>query len=117
MITVQATGRLTKEPQLRYTNENGVAVANFTLACKRNRPNKEGETETTFLQCVLWGNPAEVLGKYVHKGNLIAVHGELQNRSFDDRQGVTRYVTSLLVENFEFLEKKKTSQENENMEK
>ena len=78
----------------RYTNENGITVVNFILAYKRNHLNKEGETETIF---VLWGNTAEVLAKYVHKGNLIVVHEELQNRNFDDRQKAIRYVTSVFV--------------------
>lgn len=112
MINIQAVGRLTKGAELRTTN-NGKSVANFTLACKRKRPDREGNIPTTFVQCVLWGKPAQVLARYTQKGFLIGVTGELQTRSYDDQQGITHYVTELVAEDFEFLESKGTIQNRE----
>ncbi|HBD0890758.1 TPA: single-stranded DNA-binding protein, partial [Enterococcus faecalis] len=100
MIKTSAVGRLTKSSELRVTS-TGKAVANFALACKRERLDKDGNAQTTFIQCVIWGKPAEVLAKYTQKGSLIAVNGELQSRSYDDQQGQTHYVTELVVAGFE----------------
>ncbi|MBI0605189.1 single-stranded DNA-binding protein, partial [Enterococcus faecalis] len=77
------------------------------------RLDKDGNAQTTFIQCVIWGKPAEVLAKYTQKGSLIAVNGELQSRSYDDQQGQTHYVTELVVSGFEFLESKETVQNRE----
>ncbi len=120
-------GRLTKGAELRTTN-NGKGVANFTLACKRKGPDKDGKLPTTFVQCVLWGKPAQAFAKFTQKGwgkpaqafakftqkgALIGANGELQTRSYDDQQGMTHYVTELVVEDFEFLESKETVQNRE----
>ena len=112
MIQLSAVGRLTKGAELRTTT-NGKSVANVTLACKRKRPDTNGNVPTTFIQCVLWGKPAQVFAKYTQKGALVGVNGELQTRSYDDQQGVTHYVTELVVEDFEFLESKETVQKRE----
>lgn len=112
MIHVNATGRLTKGAELRVT-PSGKAVANFTLACKRDRVDKEGNTQTTFIQCVIWGKPAQALSKFTGEGALIGVSGELQNRSYDDQQGNTHYVTELVIATFEFLESKETAKKRE----
>lgn len=93
MIKTSAVGRLTKSSELRVTST--------------------GKAQTTFIQCVIWGKPAEVLAKYTQKGSLIAVNGELQSRSYDDQQGQTHYVTELVVAGFEFLESKETVQNRE----
>lgn len=107
MINVTAVGRLTKGADLRTTG-SGSQVTNFTLACKRNRPDKDGNNRATFINCVLFGKPAMVLAKYAQKGTLISAVGELQIRFYDDQQGVTKYVTELILENFQFLESKET---------
>lgn len=112
MINVHAVGRLTKGADLRTTN-SGKTVVNFTLACKRKRPDKDGNVPTTFVQCVLWGKPAQAFAKHTQKGSLLGVCGELQSRSYDDQQGHTHYVTELVVEGFEFLESKATVQKRE----
>lgn len=107
MINVTAVGRLTKGLELR-TTRSGKQVANFALGCKRNRPDKDGNMQATFVQCVIWGNRAMVLAKYGRQGSLISVIGELQSRSYDDQLGRTHYVTELMVDNFDFLESKDT---------
>lgn len=68
MINIHAVGRLTKGEELRTTN-NGKSVANFTLACKRKRPDKDGKLPTTFVQCVLWGKPAKPLPNLLKKAH------------------------------------------------
>lgn len=107
MINVSAVGRLTKGADLRTTG-SGKQVGNFSLACKRSRPDKDGNVPTTYMNCVIWGTPAMVLAKYAQKGSMISVVGELQSRSYDDQQGRTHYVTELVVDNFQFLESKET---------
>ncbi|KAF1294228.1 single-stranded DNA-binding protein [Candidatus Enterococcus leclercqii] len=105
MINVTGTARLTKDPELKYTG-NGTPVATTTGAFKRSRLNAEGNPETAFLRCVVFGKRAESFAKYTRKGSLIGISGEIATRSYDDQQGNTHYVTEIVVDNFEFLEKK-----------
>jgi len=100
-------GRLTKEPDLRYT-PNGVAVAKFTLAVDR-RQSKEREKETDFIDIVVWQKLAETCANYLGKGRLVAVDGRLQIRSYDDSQGIRRRVAEVIAENVRFLDRAKES--------
>ncbi len=75
-------GRLTRDPELRYTN-NGKAVARFTLAVDRPFKNQAGERETDFINVVVWGPQADNCSKYLSKGKLAAVDGRLEIRSFE----------------------------------
>ena len=99
-------GRLTKDPDLRYTS-NGTATASFTVAVNRNFKNASGEREADFINCVAWRKAAETLSNFVKKGSQIAVDGRLQTRSYDNQQGQRVFVTELVVENFTFLDSKK----------
>jgi single-strand DNA-binding protein len=99
------TGRLVRDPELRYTS-SGVPVTNFTLAVNKNYKNDSGETEADFINCVAWRQVGETIGHLTHKGALIGVRGRLQSRSFES-DGKTVYVTEVNVEEFAFLEKKK----------
>jgi len=101
-------GRLTQEPELRYT-PNGVAVARFTLAVNRSRANKQGERETDFVDIVVWQKQAEVCANYLGKGRLVAVDGRLQIRSYDDSQGVRRKAAEVVAESVRFLDRAKES--------
>lgn len=112
MISITPVGRLTKDADLKYLDD-GTPVARFTLACKRKRPDKDGNDRTSFIQCVLWGKRGEAFAKYTRKGALVLVDGELTNRNYDDQQGVTHYITEVNVEHFEFLESKRTVQNRE----
>lgn len=109
MISITPVGRLTKDADLNYSND-GTPVARFTLACKRKHQDKNGNDRTTFVQCVMWGKRAEAFANYTRKGTLVLVDGELTSRNYDDQQGVTKYITEVNVEHFEFLESKRTVQ-------
>lgn len=100
---VTLVGRLTKDPDLRFT-QNGKGVATFTLAVNRNFTNASGEREADFIQCVLWGKPAETLAKYGKKGLLIGIVGRIQTRNYENQQGQRVYVTEVVAETFQLLE-------------
>jgi single-strand DNA-binding protein len=108
MNRVFLVGRLTKDPDLRYT-PNGVAVANFTVACNRPFTNQQGDREADFINCVIWRKPAENLANYMKKGSMIGVEGRIQTRSYDNTDGKKVYVTEVLAENVQFLESKGSS--------
>ena len=99
-------GRLTKDPDLKYTG-NGTVVVTFTLAVNRNFTNQNGEREADFINCVIWRKPAETLANYAKKGVLIGVTGRIQTRSYDNQQGQKVYVTEVIADNFQLLESKK----------
>jgi single-strand DNA-binding protein len=104
MNRVVLVGRLTKDPDLRYT-PNGVPVATFTLAV--NRPFKNnGETEADFINCVVWRKPAENCANFLKKGSLAGVDGRIQTRSYDGQDGKKVYVTEVQAESVQFLEPK-----------
>lgn len=98
-------GRLTKDPELRYT-PNGVAVANFTLAVDRNYKNAQGERETDFIPCVVYRQLAELVTNYLSKGKLAAVDGRIQVRSYNGQDGQKRWVTEVIAEDVRFLSPK-----------
>lgn len=97
-------GRLTRDPELRYT-PNGTAVANFTLAINR-RYNRE---ETDFIDIVVWRGLAENCANYLGKGRLAAVEGRLQIRSYETQEGQKRRVTEVIADDVRFLDKGGTS--------
>lgn len=103
---VVLVGRLTKDPDLKYTG-SGTAVATFTLAVNRNFTNQNGEREADFINCVIWRKSAETLANYAKKGVLIGVTGRIQTRSYDNQQGQKVYVTEVIADNFQLLESKK----------
>ena len=105
---VVLVGRLTKDPDLRYT-PNGVAVANFTMAVNRPFTNQQGNREADFINCVVWRRPAENLANYMKKGNLIGVDGRVQTRTFEGQDGKTVFVTEIVADSVQFLETKGSS--------
>ena len=107
--SVALTGRLTKNPELRYT-QSGKPVANFTLAVERNFKDPNGEKVTDFIDCVIWNKQAETLANYTKKGSLIGVVGEINTRSYQNNNGERVFVTEVRVNNFTFLETKKNEQ-------
>jgi single-strand DNA-binding protein len=104
MNRVVLVGRLTKDPDLKYT-PNGVPVATFTLAV--NRPFKtNGEQEADFINCVVWRKPAENAANFLKKGSLAGVDGRIQTRNYEGQDGKKVYVTEVQAESVQFLEPK-----------
>ena len=101
MNKVMLIGRLTKDPDLRYT-QSGTAVTNFTLAVNR-RYNLNGEQEADFINCVAWNKSAEFVANYFHKGKQMALEGRLQVRSYEGDDGQRRWATEVVVEQMEFV--------------
>jgi len=97
-------GRLTQDPELRYTN-SGTAVASFTLAVDRARASQNGERETDFINIVVWQKQAEHCAQYLHKGRLAAVDGRLQLRSYDNREGQKVRVAEIVADTVRFLDR------------
>lgn len=110
---VVLVGRLTKDPDLRYT-PSGVAVATFTLAVNRTFTNQQGEREADFLNCVIWRKQAENVANFLKKGSLAGVDGRLQSRSFEDQTGKRVYVTEVVTESVQFLEPRGSQNNNSN---
>ena len=111
MNKVILIGRLTRDPELRYT-ANNKAVCDFTIAT--NRPVvRDGEKVADFINCRVWNKTAENLTKYQNKGNLIAVIGRMQVDRYEDKEGNTRYSNYVLVEDLEYLERKKENNQEE----
>ncbi len=96
-------GRLTKDPELRYTPA-GVAVTQFTLAVDRPFSNQSGEREADFIPVVTWRQLAETCANYLRKGRLTAVEGRIQVRNYDNNEGRRVYVTEVIADNVRFLE-------------
>jgi len=107
---VTLIGNLGKEPELQ-TLEGNVSVAKFSLATTESFKDKHGKTHTNtdWHTVVLWRNLAELAGKYLQKGSLVYVEGKLKTRSYDDRDGVTRYVTEVVAEQLIMLDKRTDS--------
>ncbi|HAB7480212.1 TPA_asm: single-stranded DNA-binding protein [Listeria monocytogenes] len=110
MNRVVLVGRLTKDPELRYTPA-GVAVATFTLAVNRPFKNGQGEQEADFIQCVVWRKPAENVANFLKKGSLTGVDGRVQTRNYEGNDGKRVYVTEIVAESVQFLEPKQNAVE------
>lgn len=108
MNRVVLVGRLTKDPDLRYTPA-GAAVATFTLAVNRPFKNGQGEQEADFIQCVVWRKPAENVANFLKKGSLTGVDGRVQTRNYEGNDGKRVYVTEIVAESVQFLEPKQNA--------
>lgn len=105
MNHVTLIGRMTKDPEVRYT-QSGTPVGSFTLAVDR-RVAKDKPKEADFIPCVVWGKMADgVVKNYCHKGKRVAVEGRIQVRSYDAKDGTKRYVTEVIVNELELLDGK-----------
>ncbi|MBT0951473.1 single-stranded DNA-binding protein [Streptococcus infantis] len=105
---VVLVGRLTRDPELRYTPSN-VTVATFSLAVNRNFKNQAGDYEADFISCIMWRQQAENFANWLKKGALVGITGRIQTRSYDNQQGQRVYVTEVVAESFQILEKKDNS--------
>lgn len=102
MNKVILIGNLTRDPELSET-PNGVTVCRFAIAVSREYANADGEKETDFFNVTVWRGRAENCGKYLKKGNKVAIIGSLQNRSYEDKDGIKRNVTDVIANEVEFL--------------
>ena len=114
MNKVILMGRLTKDPDILYT-QDGTAVARYTLAVDR-RYQRDGEQKADFISCVAFGKSGEFAEKYLHKGMKIMVSGRIQTGSYTNRDGQKVYTTDIVVEEQEFAESKKTQEANQEQE-
>lgn len=105
MNKVCLIGRICQDVVLKST-PSGVYTTSNTLAVTRQFKNANGEYESDFINIVAWRNTAEFICKYIKKGNLIGIEGRIQTRSYENTQGQKVYVTEILVEQVELLEKK-----------
>ena len=106
MNKVILMGRLTKDPEVRYTTTNNTLVCGFSLAVNR-RFAKEGEQQADFINIVAWSKLGEFCSKYFTKGQQVAVCGRMQTRTYDDKDGKKVYVTEVVAEEAYFADSKK----------
>ena len=112
MNKVILIGNLTRDPELTET-PSGVAVCRFAIAVSRDYANADGTRETDFFNITVWRGRAENCGKYLKKGNKVAVVGSLQTRSYEDKDGIKRNVTDIVASEVEFLTPKSASLEDD----
>ena len=112
MNKVFLIGRLTRDPELRYTGSN-TPVATFSLAVNRNFTNQSGEREADFINIVVWRKQAENVKNYLGQGSQVAIDGRIQTRSYDDQNGNKRYVTEVVADNVQFLDTKAAREQRE----
>lgn len=105
MNKVILMGRLTRDPEVRYT-QTGKVVCQFTLAVDRPFANQEGQKKADFIAIVVWGKIAELCGNSLTKGQRALVDGRLQIRSYDAKDGTKRWVTEVIANSVEFIERK-----------
>ena len=98
-------GRLTKDPELKYTSSN-IAYARFTVAVNRSFAGPNGEREADFIQCIAWRRQAENVARFVKKGSLVGIEGRIQTGSYDDKDGIRKYTTDVVADSVQFLESK-----------
>lgn len=98
-------GRFVRDPELRHTG-SGLPVAPFTLAVDRDFKNADGKREADFIDCVAWRNTAEFVSQYFTKGRMAAVTGQLQVRSWTDKEGNKRRTTEIVADNVYFADSK-----------
>lgn len=108
MNKVILMGRLTRDPDVRYT-PTGKVVCQFTLAVDRPFTNQEGQREADFINIVVWGKTGELCGNSLTKGQRAIVDGRLQIRSYDAKDGTKKYVTEVIANNVEFVERKNST--------
>ncbi|NLB18980.1 MAG: single-stranded DNA-binding protein, partial [Syntrophomonadaceae bacterium] len=97
-------GRLTRDPELRYTG-NGIAVCSFSLAVNRPYASQGGERQADFIDIVAWRGLAENVANYMTKGRLVAVEGRLQVRSYENQEGQKRKAVEVVADSVKFLER------------
>ena len=106
---VVLVGRLTKDPDLRQTG-TGIAVATFSLAVNRTFTSQSGEREADFVPIVVWRKQAENVAQYIGKGSLVGIEGRLQTRTYEAKDGGTRFIMEVVADSVQFLENRSNNQ-------
>ena len=115
MNKVILMGRLTKDPEIRYT-QNNIPVANFSIAVSRRFAKENDEVKADFFNVIAWNKTGEFVGKYFKKGQQILVSGRIENRNWTDQQGVKHYATDVIAEEVDFAGSKAENNTNNNTE-
>lgn len=102
MNKVILSGRIIKDPEVRYT-QNGIPSVNFSVAVDRGTKDQTGNRISDFINCVAWRNTAEFMANYIKKGYLLLVEGKIQTRTYQAMDNTTRYVTEVICDNIEIL--------------
>ena len=113
MNKVILLGRLTRDPETRYTQTSNMQVTRFTLAVNRRFVKQGEERQADFINCVAWNKTAEFVSKYFKKGQQVGIIGRIQTRNYDDEQGIKHYVTEIIAEEVYFAGDKKDATQNE----
>ena len=120
MNSVSLMGRLTRDPEVRYTGNTQMANARFVVALnrklskeKRQEAENNGYPTADFISCVAWGKTAENIANYFKKGNRIAITGHIQTGSYENQQGQRVYTTDVVVDSFDFVESNKDNNSNQ----
>jgi single-strand DNA-binding protein len=106
---VTLIGRITKDLELK-TFEGDSCVLNFSIAVNRRKKADADHPEADFINLVAWNKPAEIISKYFKKGNKIAVSGRIQTRKYEDKEGKSHTAFEVVIEEFEFVEKRDTGE-------
>lgn len=110
MNKIVLMGRLVRDPEVRYT-QTGKVVTQIIVAVDRPFANQEGQREADFIPVIFWGKQAEAVGNNFKKGQRILIEGRLQIRSYDAKDGSKRWVTEVIANTFEFIERKESAPE------
>ena len=105
-------GRLTKDPEVRYTQSNNTLVATFNIAVNRRFAKETDEVQADFIPIIAWAKTGEFCSKYFKKGQQIGMVGRIQTRNYDDDKGVKHYVTEVVAEEVYFADSKKDGDSN-----
>jgi len=107
MNKVCLIGRLTKDPEIRYTEANNIMVTNFNLAINRRFVKEGDERQADFINIVAWSKTAEFISKYFRKGQQVGIVGRIQTRNWEDEQGQKHYITEVIAEEVYFADSKR----------
>lgn len=114
MNKVVLVGRLTKDPELRFTANKGTAVTRFILAVNRYFKKEDGTQEADFINCIAYSKRAEVIAQYLTKGKRFSIAGSIRTGSYDAQDGTRRYTTYVVVDGFDFIDSSDSKVNNDN---
>lgn len=114
MNKVVLVGRLTKDPELKFTVNKGTAVTRFTLAVNRDYKKEDGTQEADFINCIAYSKRAEIIAQYLTKGKRFTVSGSIRTGSYDAQDGTRRYTTYVVVDGFDFIDSSDSKVNNDN---